>query len=483
MPELPRGARLYVVAVIAVGALVLVNGARQLEGDQWRTAVALAALVVIAEALSTALARSVANHETVNISVAMPVVIGSVVLLGHAGAPIVAACLALDALGTPWFKRAFNGAMGALSAFAAGWVYLAVNGVLLESTDIVFQWDHVLLPMIAAAFTFEVVNGLLMVMVISLVEHVSPVRVWMGTMAESAMPLFIYSLFGLLLAVLWPYVGAFSAVLVLAPLLVARWVFAMFSARQEAYEATMRSLIKAVETKDFYTRGHSERVARASVLIGRRSGMREDRVSSLRYAGMLHDVGKLGVPTRVLQKAGRLTEDEFEAIQQHPGRGREITKELEFLGEAIEGIHFHHERIDGRGYPRGLKGEEIPEFARIIAVADAFDSMTTTRSYRGARTIEDAVLELRACKGSQFDPVMVEALVDAIDATGWDVSDTLPDDMPEPLVGLPSFGSDDDDPTAAASLGLVGPQGAAPVPDDASELDSHGLLDAREERP
>ena len=167
----------------------------------------------------------------------------------------------------------------------------------------------------------------------------------------------------------------------------------------------MRSLIQAVETKDLYTRGHSERVSRASVLIGRRSGMREDRVDDpavRRHAARRRQARR--ARPRVLQKAGKLTDEEYEAIQQHPSRGREITRELEFLGEAIEGIHLHHERIDGRGYPMGLKGEEIPEFARIIAVADAFDSMTTTRSYRGARSIEDAVIELRRCKGIPVRP-------------------------------------------------------------------------------
>jgi HD-GYP domain-containing protein (c-di-GMP phosphodiesterase class II) len=92
-------------------------------------------------------------------------------------------------------------------------------------------------------------------------------------------------------------------------------------------------------------------------MIGRSAGMREDRVSSLRYAGMLHDVGKLGVPTRILQKSGKLTDEEFDAIKMHPTRGREITKDLEFLGEAVEGILLHHERMDGRGYPNGLKGD------------------------------------------------------------------------------------------------------------------------------
>jgi HD-GYP domain-containing protein (c-di-GMP phosphodiesterase class II) len=296
------------------------------------------------------------------------------------------------------------------------------------------------------------------------------VRVWYGQLAGSAFPLFIYSIFGLLLAVVWSYIGMLSALLVLAPLAVARWVFAEFALRQEAYEATMRSLIKSVETKDLYTRGHSERVSRASVLIGRSAGMREDRVSSLRYAGMLHDVGKLGVPTSVLQKAGRLTDDEYEAIQQHTVRGREIVKDLEFLGEAIEGILLHHERIDGRGYPMGKVGSEIPEFARIIAVADAFDSMTTTRSYRGARSIEDAFAELVDCKGSQFDPVMVDALIAAIEAKGWDASDTLPVNLPAPNEGVPTMASDDDDPTVATHLGIP-----SAAPNDASELDGDSL--------
>jgi HD-GYP domain-containing protein (c-di-GMP phosphodiesterase class II) len=207
--------------------------------------------------------------------------------------------------------------------------------------------------------------------------------------------------------------------------------------------------------------------------------MREDRVSSLRYAGMLHDVGKLGVPTGVLQKAGRLTDEEYEAIQKHTLRGREIVKDLEFLGEAIEGILLHHERIDGRGYPMGKVGAEIPEFARIIAVADAFDSMTTTRSYRGARSLEDAFEELRRCKGSQFDPVMVEALIEAIEAEGWDASDTLPTDLPTTVESAPSFASDDDDPTAARRLGLP-----TAMPDDASELDGDSYAGtAGEDRP
>jgi HD-GYP domain-containing protein (c-di-GMP phosphodiesterase class II) len=154
-------------------------------------------------------------------------------------------------------------------------------------------------------------------------------------------------------------------------------------------------------------------------MIAEQIGMQEKRITSLRYAGILHDVGKLGVPTRLLQKSGPLTESEFAAIQLHPMRGVEIVREIQFLGEAYAGIMHHHERMDGRGYPMGLSGHQIPEFARIIAVADAFDAMTSTRSYRSARSVPDAVTELERCAGAQFDPVMVDALVQAIDEHGW----------------------------------------------------------------
>ena len=285
------------------------------------------------------------------------------------------------------------------------------------------------------------VNGLLVATIVHLAQGVSLRAVWQGTMSRSVSGYVGYGLFGLLLAVLWDKdgagVGPAAAVLVLLPLFVARWAYEQYAEQQRAYDRTVRTLIAAVETKDLYTRGHSERVAAASVLIARDIGMREDRVASLRYAGMLHDVGKLGVPTRVLQKTGQLTEEEFAAIKLHPVRGLEMIREIEFLGEAFAGIMHHHERLDGLGYPMGLRGDEIPEFARAIAVADAFDSMTTTRSYRGARTAEDALAELQRCAGTQFDPVMVAALVSALEDHEWQSES-------RPVFEIPGQGSDQD---------------------------------------
>ncbi len=253
-----------------------------------------------------------------------------------------------------------------------------------------------------------------------------------------------YGAFGLLIAALWSVVGVFAPLLVLIPLFVARWAVAQFAEQQRAYEATVGALCQAVETKDFYTRGHSDRVSRGSVMIAREIGMRGDRVEAIRYAGMLHDVGKLGVPTKVLQKTGKLTEEEYAAIQLHPMRGLDIVREIGFLDEALAGIMHHHERIDGRGYPMGLAGDEIPEFARVLAVADAFDSMTSTRSYRGARPVDEALAELRKWSGTQFDPAFVDAFVAALKRDGW------PRPQPPVLVAdeLAIPAQDHDDPSA-----------------------------------
>jgi len=463
--QTPLRVNVYLTFVSVLGAVLAAVAALRMPPHYWQYVIPLAILLVAAD--SGLGVVGIRGGAAVFLAVTGPIAMATILLVPAVGVPLVTMWAGVwGRIG--WRRRFMNMGMIAIMGAASAWTYSALGGQLLTDSGVAFSPSHVLLPFLAAALVSEAVNGLLVVCYIGLIESVSPLRVWYGSMAQSALPMLVYSAFGLMLGVTWSFVGPVSAILVLAPLFVSRWIFAEFALRQEAYERTMQSLIKAVETKDYYTRGHSERVAKASVMIGRRSGMREDRVTTLRYAGMLHDVGKLGVPTEVLQASGKLTDDQYEAIQLHPVRGREITKDLEFLGEAIEAIHLHHERIDGRGYPLGLKGAEIPEFARIIAVADAFDSMTTTRSYRGARSVEDAVDELRRCKGSQFDPVMVEALVDSVQSDGWELVDT----STPPEGATPSQAIDEDDPTVASRLGIVVPMA---VPRDASEIFDRGV--------
>ena len=453
MPAMPFAARLYVASVLVVACGAIAVAITQLPPDRIDEVLILGALYVVSESLS---ARG--SRDMLSISLGSVTALAAIPLVGMWGAVLVAwtAVFAIDPESKATVKRLFNGAQLALSAGAAGAAYEFFGGTVGLTAD---SFPNVLVAILVADVVHCAVNGALVAVVVGLVERVSPVRVFHGTMSRSVTSYLAYGLFGVLLAVLWDGadVGPAAAILVLLPLFVARWAYAQYAEEQRAYDRTVQTLIAAVETKDLYTRGHSERVAAASVLIARVIGMREDRVASLRYAGMLHDVGKLGVPTRVLQKTGQLTEEEFASIKLHPVRGLEMIREIEFLGEALAGIMHHHERLDGGGYPMGLRGEEIPEFARAIAVADAFDSMTTTRSYRGARTPEDALAELRRCAGSQFDPAMVEALVSALDEHDWQSEGTPLFDLPadEDIVAsrsvLPVFDHDDpssDDPSS-----------------------------------
>jgi HD-GYP domain-containing protein (c-di-GMP phosphodiesterase class II) len=173
--------------------------------------------------------------------------------------------------------------------------------------------------------------------------------------------------------------------------------------------ATVKSLVGAIEEKDPYTSGHSERVHLISMLIGRQLGLGAAEMETLRWASILHDVGKIGLPGAILQKPGRLTDEEFAVVREHPDRGYRLLRPIRQLAEAAVCIRAHHEQVDGSGYPRGLRGEAIPRLARIIAVADTFDALTSTRAYRTARTLDYSLEEIRRVRGTQLDTEAVDA--------------------------------------------------------------------------
>jgi HD-GYP domain-containing protein (c-di-GMP phosphodiesterase class II) len=170
-------------------------------------------------------------------------------------------------------------------------------------------------------------------------------------------------------------------------------------------------MVEAVEAKDPYTRGHSERVNFLSMEIGRALGLPPDELQDLHWGSLLHDVGKIGIPDAILSKPSRLTKDEYTFIKVHPERSYEILSKVEHLQGALPGARFHQEMYDGNGYPHGLKGERIPLHARIIAVADTYDSITSSRAYRPGRSHEAALREIERVSGSQLDPAIVQVFM------------------------------------------------------------------------
>ncbi|MGB2898085.1 MAG: HD domain-containing phosphohydrolase [Candidatus Acidiferrum sp.] len=183
---------------------------------------------------------------------------------------------------------------------------------------------------------------------------------------------------------------------------------------RELFIGSIRMLAAAIDEKDPYTRGHSGRVAKYSMLIGQELGLSAAELDKLRIAALLHDVGKIGVEDRVLKKPGSLTPEEFGLMKQHTVKGANIMRPVSQLKEMLPGIELHHEHMDGRGYPYGLQGQQIPLMARIIGVADTLDAMTTNRPYQSAMDLEYALDRIRALTGSKFDAVVVTALDSAV---------------------------------------------------------------------
>jgi HD domain len=457
MGRLSFGSWLYLVVVVAVASVLIAHAPFGTATTQWWADYAvLALLFLICDSMPTPLtARQSAWSPSSAATLAAVVLLNG----GYGAAMVGAAAVLTLRRRVPLPERLFNGAMYAVAGYAAGFAFLAVahrlslhvpHGLLpiligSGKASQLTMFEALLWPFAAAALVHVLVNHGLMWGILLLLDRRGRARP-RHTASTAGLPLAYeigFAGFGLVIAALWQVIPYYAAVIVLVPLWVARWAMGQFAEQQRAHSATLAALCQAVETKDFYTRGHSDRVSRGAGMIGRQIKMPASRIEAVTFAGMLHDVGKLGVPTKVLQKDGTLTEEEFAAIQLHPMRGLEIVGEIGFLTEALTGIMHHHERMDGRGYPMGFAGDEIPEFAKIIAVADAFDSMTSTRSYRKARRIDEAIIELRKCAGTHFDPKIVEAFISALDREGWKVQELT---QPRDYEILTS--KDHDDPTA-----------------------------------
>ncbi|WP_133740728.1 HD-GYP domain-containing protein [Actinorugispora endophytica] len=412
------------VGLVALGAAVVVLLEvifGPIKGVDLGTLVLLATLFVVAESIGT-----MVDSGKTGISPSSAASLAAAVLVGPFGAAIVGFSSVLVIRRQDLVKRLFNGAQFGLAGYVSGYVFKLLGGRVGVPGEEAFPWA--ILPFMVAVLVYSACNTVLVTGLMWCLGELRiqrPRRMRWRPLATLELSSIGYAMLGLFIAAIWGAVGPFAVLLVLLPLFIARWAFDQYVFQQRAHDATLATLCQAVETKDYYTRGHCMRVAKAAGMIAEELGMPVERAQTMRYAGMLHDIGKLGVPTKILQKAGKLTEDEFAAIQLHPMRGYEIVREIDFLDEALAGIMHHHERMDGGGYPMGLAGEEIPEAARLVSVADVFDCLTSTRSYRTAWSAADAIAELRRCAGTQFDPRMVEALVRAVDREGWEVPDLV----------------------------------------------------------
>ncbi|MEV5612227.1 HD-GYP domain-containing protein [Streptomyces sp. NPDC052225] len=429
MRSVPPVARAYVL--LAVGAALVCAAPAFTPATSWPAVALLACVYAGCEQVGRC--RILGRRAPKGMGTFFPVLLAGAFLLPPAAAALVAlpgALLARVEQRPAGLRRTWRAAQLALALWASARVFGALGGPEAVSTP---RFPYALVPAAAAVLAFCAALTVLDCGILATAERAPVRRAWPGLFLRSLGPVAVHGLAGLVMAVLWASTyGPVASLLVLLPMYISCWVFAQYQRERAAHQATIRALVQAVDIKDGYTRGHSERVGQASMMIARELGMDDERVEVLRFAGILHDVGKLGVPTRLLRKDGPLTPEEREVIQLHPEYGHEMVRGIGFLGEARAAILHHHERLDGSGYPYGLAGPQIPEYARVVAVADAFDAMTSTRTYSRARPVPVALAELERCAGSQFDPVMVDALVRVLRREGWHPVVTADETAPVP---------------------------------------------------
>lgn len=410
--------RPFLVYVGLVWAVVCILGwlarTHPWPNTEWLTLALLLSAVAISENSTSPMAKY-------DLGLSYPISIAAVVLLGPLPGALVAAVSGVSIpdirRGQPASTIAFNvGQLTAVTLLGA-LVYAGLGGPTLGGQGGTGPWDGVsfssaLPALVALAVTCALGNLALIVVAVG-VRYGEPL--WGTVLALlwvtlTQVPL---AFMGFLMAqVLASTVSAFW--LFVFPLLIARQLYQHYSGLKEAYLDTVRSLIGAIEAKDPYTRGHSERVAGYASQLGQRLGLSSGEIDSLVQAALLHDVGKLAMSSAVLAKPSQLSSEELEGMRRHPEVGSGMVTRIPPLAGLASSIMHHHEWVDGSGYPAGLRGASIPRQAKILAVADAYDAMTTSRAYRSALDTADAIDELLKGSGTQFDPAMAELFVDIV---------------------------------------------------------------------
>jgi putative nucleotidyltransferase with HDIG domain len=403
------------------------------------SAPAVAPLLLFSVLLLVAENSSIVLPSSASVSPSFMVVMASIAAFGSHGALVGASIVGImgGLVRELVRKRRFT------TVFFNCGQYLLASAAAAASYDALVGVGWVAGFGVAVAAFWAVNAGLVLLQVV--LNYREPVRDVWGDMRVGLPNYFAFGLLGILVGQLYIELSAIALPLLIIPAAIARKVFASFLELREAHEATVKVFIHAIEAKDRYTAGHTERVAKYALYIGRELKLTAGDLEHLRYAALLHDVGKLAVPRHILNKPGRLTEEEYAIVQRHNQVCVDILQRVDFLSSMIgtaSDEHAHYLVDEVREQDR------LVQEGHIVAVADAFDAMTSTRSYRRALTQEVAFDELRAKAGTQFNPECVDALVGAVERRGEHYGLGYEEeehdfDVPPPIVGVGSAGLGD----------------------------------------
>ncbi|MBU4348822.1 HD-GYP domain-containing protein [bacterium] len=392
----------------AIGLFIYLFSSLSFSPNMWLIFIFFLVLSTFAEFIPVGLPRGG------SITIGFPIDFVIILVYGPVFAMLITALSAIIGVTvkgkTSWYKIIFDASQYALSAGVAGVVYQYAGGIIGFQNFFKFAF-----PAALCALTYCIVNSILVAIVICLDQGIKITTVWRINIREMIPSYLSEAPIGFLMAIVYVEVGIVGILLFFLPLLLARRSFELYTKMRKMYLETIRALAAAIDTKDPYTKGHSERVTQTSIALARELNLPEGEINNIEYAALLHDIGKIGIDERILGKNDGLTSEEFKRIKEHTIMGANIIRPVEFLKDSYKTVYHHHERYNGKGYPDGLKGEDIPISARIIAVADAYDAMGSDRPYRKKLKQDKIMKELTEQSGKQFDPEVVKALISVLD--------------------------------------------------------------------
>jgi len=303
----------------------------------------------------------------------------------------------------PYYKTLFNMAELALSVGIAGLVFEYTGGVAGT-----YIYPKYLISAVLAAIVYYILNTSIVAILLSFLTNKSLTYV-LTKEIKWMVPNFLFLAFlGIIMSEAFIRIGYLSFILLFIPLFMIRYMFKLYMDSKQSYYDTIDVLVKALDAKDKYTAGHSKNVEKFSVIFCKELGISDSETEMIRIAALLHDIGKIGVKEEVLNKPGKLTDEELSMIKEHPQKGYEILRDVPALKDVSIWVKFHHEWYDGSGYPDGIKGDEIPLESQILSIADVFDALVSDRPYRKAFSQNEAYKIIVENEGKQFSPQMID---------------------------------------------------------------------------
>ncbi len=402
--QISRNAKVYIAVLLVTAILItlytLLNTSWHEFQSQWLPFLVFLTIIILADSFPVPLPRGG------NVTVSFAAIAASILIFQPFVVIAMAVTIDLFLLlkRQNVIKHIFNIAQLAVSTGSAAMVYNFFYTPV--ATD--FNYMQVF-AFITSMVVLFILNHTFVTLILAFTQEEKPLTIWLTNIKWCTLQFVSMAPLGALIAVIYINIGFWGLILFLLPMIIARHSFQSYIDMRQTFLDTIKSLSLAIDAKDPYTKGHSSRVADYAVLLAREMKWPEDRVEFLKYIALIHDVGKVAVPENILKKDRLLTNEEYEIMKRHSEAGAEVIKDISFFAAGSGIIKHHHERWNGSGYPDQLKNEEIPEGARILAVADAYDAMTSDRPYRKALKPLEAIREIQECSGAQFDPKVVKA--------------------------------------------------------------------------